>query len=173
METVLNFSDPFTWVFYGTVMIGMGMTMFANAGVALLGVLILFMNTLILQSNLEEEANKRFVYEAFKQGHSIECGLWRGTRTIADPANGWILVEGQFIKGDTVLNDAGLCSVRGKEFPSSMAFEPLIFFLFSTALSLLTRLGIRAGTGLSYWSGKRVIKSTEKTNPQEVNDARS
>lgn len=168
MDSLMNFSDPFTWLFYITVMIGMAMAIFANAGTAFLGIFILIMNAWILQTNEEKASNIQFVYEQFKQGQSIECGLWRGTRTIADPTKGWLLEKGRFVKDDTVLNDPSLCSVVGKEFPEIYGFIPLIFFLCITGLSLLARLGIRAREGRDYWSGEKKSSVHETDDSDEL-----
>lgn len=155
METVLGFDDPFTWLFYVTVMIGTGMAVFANGGKAFLGIFILFMNALILQTELQERADIAYLYEQFGQGEPIECAVWRGTRTIADPAKGWVLDQGRFVKDDTVLSDPGLCRVSGKEFPEYVGLEPLIFFLMLTGFALLARLGVRSQEGRSYWLGEK------------------
>lgn len=156
METVLSFNDPSTWLFYFTAMLGMGMVIFANGGNAFIGIFVLFMNGMILQADLQKESDIRFVYEQFEKAQPVECGLWRGTRVIADPAQGWILEGGWFVKGDTVLNDPGLCSVVGKGFPEYIGFEPLIFFFCVLGFSLLARLGIRSQEGKPYWSDESV-----------------
>lgn len=155
MELLMNFSDPHTWLFCITAITGMGTILFANSGKVFLGVFILLINALIIQTNEEKASNIRFVYEQFKQGHSIECGLWRGRLTLADPTKGWVLEQGRFIKDDTVLSDPYLCNVVDRDFPQTNGIISLLFFLFMTGLALLARVGIREQEGIGYWSGEK------------------
>lgn len=168
METFLNFSDPFTWLFVLTVTIGVGMIIFGNAGWFLLGIFILFMNSLIMHDSYQQQSDIRYVYESFEQGKSIECGLWRGQQTIADPAQGWTLSGGRFISKDTILNDPKLCSVMGEESPQVSAVGPVIFFFVILGISLLARLGMREQEGRAFWSGERTKRDSE--NNMEVRD---
>lgn len=168
MEAVMNFSDPLTWLFYFTVMAGMAMAVFGNAGVAFLGIFILFINASILQSNEQKASDIRFVYEQFEQGQVIECGLWRGSSTIADPARGWVLQDGRFVKEDTVLSDPSLCRVAGKEFPQASWLGSLLLFFVITGLALLARLGVSAQEGRSYWSGTKMPTVSETAASDEA-----
>ena len=168
METFLNFADPFTWLFLLTVTIGTGMIIFGNAGWFLLGIFILFMNSLIMHDSYQQQSDIRYVYESFKQGKRIECGLWRGQQIIADPAQGWTLSGGRFISKDTVLTDPGLCSVMEEKSPQVSPVGPVIFFFVILGISLLARLGVRKQEGRAIWSGERIKKDSE--NNMEVKD---
>ncbi|MDD2839168.1 hypothetical protein [Sulfuricurvum sp.] len=156
METALNLSNPYLWLNGITIIIATAIIIFTDNTQMLIGVFLLFISASIYQTNLQNASDIRYVYEQFQQGHPIECGLWKGEKTIADPSNGWNLKNGRFINKDTVLTDPDLCSVIDKESPEISIAEPLILFFTLLSLAFLARIGLRRKKGKTFWSGKSI-----------------
>lgn len=165
MDMTMNFNDPFTWLLMFTMFAAMVISLLPGSGALTLAIIIVGSNAMMMHENLQKEADKAFVYERFSAGEKIECGLWRGSRTIADPAKGWILEEERFIKDDQILTDASLCSVVDKSAPEVSWISPFIFFLTMVLVFGLGRLGMYESDGRHFFSGER--KEPSKLRPRD------
>lgn len=104
------------------------------------GAFVLSMIMVIAYSTHSNNLDKVFVLKRFQEGHAIECGLWRGERTLINPKSGWRYLQGTgFIKGDQIQNDPTLCNVMGEEAP-----EPsTIPYAFALIVELILFFGLR------------------------------
>lgn len=105
------------------------------------GAFILGMIMVIAYTNHRDHLDKEFVVKRFKEGHAIECGLWRGERTLINPKSGWTYLPNTgFIKGDLIHNDPGLCNVMCEEAPKPSTVP----YLFALIVELMLVFGLRA-----------------------------
>lgn len=145
MESLLHF-DQWGILFVFSMMIAMGLIIFGGVEMLFVGIVIVLLNAGIIHEEDQKVLDKRFVIEQFQSGQKIECGLWRGSRTLVDPAKGWSMMgEDRFIKGDQIMSDVGLCSVVGKESPEDLWKGSTLFALVIFTVTILARIGIHAG----------------------------
>lgn len=171
METALVMNDPNIWLLLVVSLISMGLSLSKGAGKVVLSFLILGMSTLLLHDALQKQSDSAFVLDRFAKGERIECGLWRGEHTIADPMKGWRLEEGRFISEDTLLTDPGLCNVIGKEPPEVSWAGPVTLYLLMFALQMLGRFGVFEQYGLEFWSGKKRVRDHRNGEPGDAHAA--
>lgn len=105
------------------------------------GAFVLGMIMVIAYSTHSIHLDNEFVLKRFNEGQAIECGLWRGERTLINPKSGWRYLQGTgFIKGDHIQNDPTLCNVMGEEAP-----EPsTVPYVFALIIELILFFGLRA-----------------------------
>lgn len=102
---------------------------------------------------------KQFVLEQFKQGESLECGLWRGEGVLVDPNNGWRYEESiGFIKGDAIRNDPELCRVISKEAPEPPNLLYWAAFITTVLSVMLLRYALR--------SNEKLIQTDEENDDE-------
>lgn len=105
------------------------------------GAFILGLIMMIVYVDHRDYLNQAFVLKRFQEGHTIECGLWKGERALINPKSGWTYLQGAgFIKGDLVRNDLGQCNVMGEE-----AHKPSnVPYAFAWIVELMLVFGLRA-----------------------------
>lgn len=98
--------------------------------------------------NYENHLDKEFVLKRFKEGKSIECGLWRGERTLVNPNAGWnYLPNTGFVKDDQIRSDVGLCSVMGEEAPAPSALPFMLIYILVLIQCFVMRHILREKSG--------------------------
>lgn len=155
METMMNFSDPFVWLVFLTTLLAMGLSLGEGIGNIVLAGFILTVNAAVIHTLEQKQADSAFVYERFAHGDAIECGMWRGEHTLADPAKGWRLLEGRFLHNETILTDPSLCSVIGRKAPEVSWIGEAALYLSMFGVLMLGRLGMFEQQGRTFWSGKK------------------
>ncbi len=161
MDTTMSFSDPFTWLFMLTMMFAMGLFLSKGVSKLFFAMVMVVLNGVMMHDTLQQQMDKAFVFERFSAGDPIECGLWRGSRMIADPSKGWTLNKDRFIKDDQVLSDASLCSVVNKTPPKAPWFESVFTMIVIVLVMVLGRFGLYEQYGMNFWSGEKKKRSDE------------
>ncbi len=106
----------------------------------LVGAFVLSMIMVIAYSTHSIHLDKEFVLKRFNEGQAIECGLFRGERTLIHSKSGWIYQSNiGFIKEDRIHNDLGWCNVIGEESP-----EPsTVPYAFALIIELMVCFALR------------------------------
>lgn len=154
MEAMLSLNDLSTWLFMLSTIIAMGIFMGGGTLMMFVSVIIIALNTILIHEKLQSQIDKAFVYERFKAGDKIECGLWRGSRTLADPAKGWRLEDNRFVRDEQILTDASLCEVVNKKGPEVPWLESVLSMIVLVFIMALGRFGLREQDGRTFWSGE-------------------
>lgn len=112
-----------------------------DAKFPLVGAFVLGMIMVIAYTNHRDHLDKEFVIKRFQEGQTIECGLWRGERTLISTNRGWKYLQGTgFIKGDFIHSDHGLCNVMNQQAPKPSSVP----YLFALVVELMLVFGLRA-----------------------------
>lgn len=104
------------------------------------GAFVLSMIMVIAYTTHSIHLDKEFVLKRFQESQAIECGLWRGERTLIHSKSGWTYQSNiGFIKEDRIHNDLGWCNVIGEESP-----EPsTVPYTFALIIELILCFGLR------------------------------
>lgn len=98
--------------------------------------------------NQEQYLAQEFVLKRFKEGKSIECGLWRGERTLVNPNAGWNYFPNTgFVKDDQIRSDVGLCSVMGEEAPEPSVLPFMLIYILVLMQCFVLRYVLREKSG--------------------------
>lgn len=130
-------------------LIAMAIIVFPDEGSFLfIGPLLLGLILSIPYLNQENLVAQEFVLKRFKEGKSIECGLWRGERTLVNPNAGWnYLPDTGFVKDDQIRSDLGLCGVIGEEAPTPSVGQYALLFMLEFMASFGLRYILRIKSG--------------------------
>lgn len=105
------------------------------------GTLIISMIMVIAYTHHCNHLDKEFVLKRFDEGKTIECGLFKGERTLIHANSDWTYQPNiGFIKNDRVHNDPSQCNVIDEEAPS----PSVIPYLFALMIELMVCFGLRS-----------------------------
>ncbi|HQS67803.1 MAG TPA: hypothetical protein PLM93_11520 [Sulfuricurvum sp.] len=126
------------------------------------GTFILSMLMVIAYTHHRHHFDKEFILKRFNEGHAIECGLWRGERTLINTKSGWIYQSSiGFIKEDRIHNDLGWCNVIGQKAP-----EPSVVpYTFALIIELIVCFALR-GAVQNVLKKEEEKENTNEPDPQ-------
>lgn len=129
------------WLLGVLFLIGAGFILFGKGVESILaGIVAIGGVVSIGYMNHTQHQQERMIVRAFNEGRVLECGLFRGQSFKVDSSKGWVREDGVgFVKGDTIINDVGVCRVIGlapKE-PSMVSYW--MFFVSVMGILMILR----------------------------------